>query len=96
MSAAEAWSLAIAVVILAAAVAFLYWIWRTGDRCKGRPYMRARIVRGSNVRPEPDVRDASETKPGTDVAVQDALELLYSMPAYGETTTDHTTTEGDL
>lgn len=43
MSAAEAWSLAIAVVILAAVGAFLYWIWRTGDRCKGRPYMRARF-----------------------------------------------------
>lgn len=34
-----------------------------------------------------------DEQPGTDTAVQDALELLWAMPAYG-TTTDHTT-EGD-
>lgn len=35
-----------------------------------------------------------DEQPGTDTAVLDALELLWAMPAYGETT-DHTTTEGD-
>lgn len=79
--------------VMAPGLAVTPWLIR---RARLADAKRDRIASESNVRPEPDLRDASETKPGTDVAVQDALELLYSMPAYGETTTDHTTTEGDL
>lgn len=79
--------------VLVSCVPVMRWQIRRARRADAK---RDRIASGSNVRPEPDVRPVSETKPGTDVAVQDALELLYSMPAYGKTTTDHTTTEGDL
>lgn len=72
-------ALTVLAVLLGFSFAALCWQVRRARRAES---VRDRIIRESNVRPEPDVRDASETKPGTDVAVQDALELIYSLDAY--------------
>lgn len=68
---APAIALIAALMALYAAVA----LWLMRQEGKRQPD-RDRILRDSVA------RDPVETTPGTDVAVQDALELLYSMPAY--------------
>jgi hypothetical protein len=73
-----------AVLIIAAVLAFsgtaaYYQIRRAQGLCGDESAIEAGRISGSFA---PAARPASEVRPGTDLAAQDALELLYSIPAH--------------
>ena len=73
-----------AVLIIVAVLAFsgtaaYYQIRRAQALCGDGSAIEAGRISGSFA---PATRPASETRPGTDLAEQDDLELLYSIPAH--------------
>jgi hypothetical protein len=75
-----------AVLIIAAVLAFsgtaaYYQIRRAHNLCEDE---RARAIEAGRISGSfaPAARPASETRPGTDLAAQDALELLFGLPVF--------------
>ncbi|MFG2372605.1 hypothetical protein ACGFY9_14140 [Streptomyces sp. NPDC048504] len=74
---------AIVAALLAFSLAAACWqIRRANNICEEE---RARVLEEGRISGSfaPAARAASETRPGTDLAEQDDLELLYSIPSYG-------------
>lgn len=69
---------AIVAAVLAFSIPAAYWQLR---RARREDQERDRIIRGANVS-VPRVPAASDNWPSADVATQDALELIWSMPEF--------------
>lgn len=80
MSTLEAFLIIAAVLAFSVPAAY----WQIGRARRAGDAERARAIEEGSIRGSfaPAARPVSETRPGTDLAEQDALELLYSIPAH--------------
>ncbi|MGW0837099.1 hypothetical protein [Streptomyces prunicolor] len=76
-------ALTVVAVLAFSGTAAYYQIRRAQTLCENE---RAQVIGTGRISGSfaPATRPASETRPGTDFAEQDALELLYSLPDYDE------------